>query len=180
MRTVNVACEATMVQQVAAPLPWGHHQCLMERVKNADAREWYACAAFEHRWSRNVLTHQIETRLIERQGQALTNFDRTLPLAQSDLAQQTFKDPYAFEFLDLDPDMQERALGRSLLEQLRNFVLELGKGFAFVASQHRLEVAGQDFYLDLLFYHLRLRCFLVIDLKAGEAGPENAPVNPLG
>ena len=110
----------------------------------------------------------------ERQGKALTNFSRTLPAVQSELAQQLIKDPYSFDFLALGPDLLERDLERGLLEHLRSLILELGKGFAFVGSQYRLDVGGQDFYLDLLFYHLRLRCFVVIDLKIEEFKPEFA------
>ena len=128
----------------------------------------------ENGWSRNVLVHQIDSGLYKRQGKALTNFKRTLPAPQSDLAQQIVKDPYTFEFLSLSVDMQERDLERGLLEHLRLFILELGKGFAFVGSQYHLEVGGQDYYLDLLFYHLRLRCFVVFELKIEEFKPEFA------
>ena len=128
----------------------------------------------ENGWSRNVLVHQIDSRLYQRQGKALTNFQRTLPAPQSDLAQQIVKDPYSFEFLSLSTEMQERDLERGLLEHLRLFILELGKGFAFVGSQYHLEVGGQDYYLDLLFYHLRLRCFVVFELKIEEFKPEFA------
>jgi len=128
----------------------------------------------ESGWSRNVLAHQIESNLFARQGNALTNFSRTLPAEQSELAQQIIKDPYSFDFLSLGPDMLERDLERGLLEHLRSLILELGKGFAFVGSQYHLEVGDQDYYLDLLFYHLRLRCFVVIELKIEEFKPEFA------
>lgn len=121
-----------------------------------------------------MLVHQIESGLYQRQGQAVTNFARTLPAPQSDLAQQIFKDPYIFDFLASDGDMTERKLQQGLLVYLRDFLLELGSGFAFVGSQYRLHVSDQDFYLDLLFYHLHLRCFIVIDLKIGEFQPEYA------
>jgi predicted nuclease of restriction endonuclease-like (RecB) superfamily len=162
------------VQQVVARLPWGHVIRLLENVKDVMRREWYARQAIEHGWSRNVLVHQIESNLYERQGKALTNFSRTLPAVQSELAQQLIKDPYSFDFLTLGPDLLERDLERGLLEHLRSLILELGKGFAFVGSQYRLDVGDQDFYLDLLFYHLRLRCFVVIDLKIEEFKPEFA------
>ena len=162
------------MQQVVARLPWGHVVRLLENVKDVTRREWYARQAIEHGWSRNVLVHQIESNLYERQGKALTNFSRTLPAAQSELAQQLIKDPYSFDFLTLGPDLLERDLERGLLEHLRSLILELGKGFAFVGSQYRLDVGDQDFYLDLLFYHLRLRCFVVIDLKIEEFKPEFA------
>ena len=166
--------DRAFVQQVVARLPWGHVVRLMENVKDATRREWYARQSFEHGWSRNVLIHQIESNLYERQGKALTNFSRTLPAVQSELAQQLIKDPYSFDFLALGPDLLERDLERGLLEHLRSLILELGKGFAFVGSQYRLDVGGQDFYLDLLFYHLRLRRFVVIDLKIEEFKPEFA------
>jgi predicted nuclease of restriction endonuclease-like (RecB) superfamily len=130
--------------------------------------------AIEHGWSRNVLVHQIESRLFNRQGKAITNFRRTLPADQSELAQEIVKDPYYFDFLSVGPDMLERDLERGLLEHLRSLILELGKGFAFVGSQYHLGVGGRDYYLDLLFYHLRLRCFVVIDLKIEEFKPEFA------
>ena len=163
-----------MVQQVVARLPWGHSIKLVEGTKDPEERLWYARQAIEHGWSRNVLVHQIESGLFRRKGKALTNFARTLPAPQSDLAQELLKDPYSFDFLALGPDMSERELERGLLDHLRALILELGKGFAFVGSQHHLEVGGQDYYLDLLFYHLRLRCFVVIELKIEEFKPEFA------
>ena len=162
------------VQQVVALLPWGHNIRLVEALKEHSEREWYARQAIEHGWSRNVLTHQIESKLLYRQGKALTNFNRTLPAAQSELAQEIIKDPYRFDFLALGPEILERDLERSLIENIRALILELGKGFAFVGSQYHLEVGGQDYYLDLLFYHLRLRCFVVIDLKIEDFKPEFA------
>jgi predicted nuclease of restriction endonuclease-like (RecB) superfamily len=163
-----------IVQQLAAQLPWGHTMVLLDTVKKPVEREWYMRQTVENGWSRNVLVHQIDSGLYKRQGKALTNFKRTLPAPQSDLAQQIVKDPYTFEFLSLSADMQERDLERGLLEHLRLFILELGKGFAFVGSQYHLEVGGQDYYLDLLFYHLRLRCFVVFELKIEEFKPEFA------
>lgn len=126
------------------------------------------------RLERNVFAHQIESGLFARQGSALTNFSRTLPAEQSELAQQIIKDPYSFDFLSLTPQMQERDLERALIEHLRSLILELGKGFAVVGSQYRLEVAGKDYYLDLLFYHLRLRCFVIFELKVEGFKPEFA------
>jgi predicted nuclease of restriction endonuclease-like (RecB) superfamily len=128
----------------------------------------------QYGWSRDVLAHQIESGLYRRQGQAVTNFDRTLPAPQSDLAQQILKDPYNFDFLSLGPEAHERDLEQGLLAHVRDFLLELGVGFAFVGSQHHLEVGGEDFYIDLLFYHLRLRCYVVIDLEIGDFKPEYA------
>jgi len=155
-------------------LPWGHQVRILDAVKDPSQRKWYIRQSFENGWSRNVLVHQIESGLFERQGSALTNFDRTLPQPQSDLAQELIKDPYHFDFLTLGPDLLERDLEHSLIEHLRDFLLELGKGFAFVGSQFHLEVAGQDYYLDLLFYHVRLHCYIVIDLKIEEFKPEFA------
>jgi predicted nuclease of restriction endonuclease-like (RecB) superfamily len=166
--------DSDFVQQVVALLPWGHNIRLLEATKANNEREWYARQSIEHGWSRNVLVHQIESQLFERQGKALTNFYRTLPAQQSELAQELIKDPYNFDFLAAGPEMLERDLERGLLEDLRSLILELGKGFAFVGSQYKLEVGGQDYYLDLLFYHLRLRCFVVIDLKIEEFKPEFA------
>lgn len=162
------------VQQVVARLPWGHNVRLLEAVKDPAEREWYARQAIESGWSRDVLAHQVASGLYGRQGRALTNFARTLPAERSELARQLVKDPYSFDFLSLGPDMLERDLERGLVEHLRALILELGKGFAFVGSQYHLEIGGQDYYLDLLFYHLRLRCFVVIELKMGEFEPEFA------
>ncbi|HEY5756587.1 MAG TPA: PDDEXK nuclease domain-containing protein [Steroidobacter sp.] len=164
--------DQAILQQVAAKLPWGHNTLLLQSVKSAPEREWYARQAIQNGWSRSVLTHQIESRLFARQGRALTNFTRTLPAAQSDLAQQLFKDPYSFEFLCLGADMLERDLQRGLLDHVRSLLLELGKGFAFVGSQFPIGVGDQDYFIDLLFYHLRLRCFVVIELKVEGFKPE--------
>lgn len=163
-----------ILQQLVAKLPWGHNTHLLDLVKDAKERKWYARQAIEHGWSRNVLVHQIESGLVRRQGGALTNFGRTLPAEQSELAQQLIKDPYSFDFLSLAPAAKERALEYGLIQQVRSLILELGKGFAFVGSQYPLEVGGQDFYLDLLFYHLRLRCFVVFELKVESFKPEFA------
>jgi predicted nuclease of restriction endonuclease-like (RecB) superfamily len=162
------------VQQVAAQLPWGHNTHLLDALKAPAEREWYARQAIHYGWSRSVLVHQIESGLIARQGNALTNFSRTLPSEQSELAQQIIKDPYSFDFLSLGPEIRERDLERGLIEHLRSLILELGKGFAFVGSQYHLEVGGQDYYLDLLFYHLRLRCFVILELKVEDFKPEFA------
>ncbi len=162
------------VQQVAAQLPWFHNCTLLDKLKTPAERAWYARQAIQNGWSRNVLVHQIESGLFHRQGKALTNFDRTLPAPQSELAQQILKDPYNFDFLALSADILERDLERGLIEHLRDLILELGKGFAFVGSQYHLEIGGQDYYLDLLFYHLRLRCFVIIDLKIEDFKPEFA------
>ncbi len=163
-----------IVQQLAGQLPWYHNVVIFTRLKTPELREWYIRACLEHGWSRAVLEAQIETRLHERQGRAITNFARTLPAPASELAQQLLKDPYNFDFLTLHDDAVERDLERGLLEHLQRFMLELGAGFAFAGSQYRLEVGGEDFYIDLLFYHLKLRCFVVVDLKMGAFKPEYA------
>jgi predicted nuclease of restriction endonuclease-like (RecB) superfamily len=147
---------------------------LVEKIKDTDERDWYARSAIQYGWSRNVLVHQIESGLIRRQGQAITNFDRTLPSPQSDLAREILKDPYNFDFLSLGPKAHERDLESALVAHICDFLLELGVGFAFLGKQYHLEIGNKDFYLDLLFYHIRLRCYVVIDLKIGEFEPEYA------
>lgn len=166
--------EKEFVQQAIAQLPWGHQTRLLDRIKDRPTREWYLNAAVEHGWSQNVLVHQISSRLHERQGKALTNFSQALPPEGSDLAEQILKDPYQFDFLTLASSYKERELERGLLIHLRDLLLELGRGFAFVGSQVPLEVDGQTFYLDLLFYHIRLHCYFVIELKVGPFKPEYA------
>jgi predicted nuclease of restriction endonuclease-like (RecB) superfamily len=162
------------VQQVAAQLPWFHNCVLLDKLKSNEERAWYSQLTIQNGWSRNVLVHQIESDLFHRQGRAITNFERTLPAPQSELAQQLVKDPYNFDFLSLGPQARERDIERGLIEHLQKFLLELGVGFSFVGTQYPLEVAGEDFRLDLLFYHLRLRCFIVIDLKIDDFKPEYA------
>jgi predicted nuclease of restriction endonuclease-like (RecB) superfamily len=166
--------DESILQQVAAKLPWGHIMVLIDAVKSAVERDWYARQAIQNGWSRNVLAHQIDGGLFNRQGGALTNFDRTLPAAQSELAQQLIKDPYNFDFLSLSTEAKERAIERGMIQQVQALILELGKGFAFIGSQYPLEVGGQDYYLDLLFYHYRLRCFVVFELKVEAFKPEFA------
>ena len=173
-RFAEVWTEDEFVQQVATQLPWFHNCVLLDKVANDDIRKWYARAAIHHGWSRAVLVHQIESDLHGRQGKAITNFDRALPPPQSDLAQEVTKDPYNFDFLMLGAEAHERDLERGLMEHLRKFLLELGVGFAFVGSQYPLTVGGEEFRIDLLFYHLRLRCYVVIDLKAVPFQPEFA------
>jgi len=154
------------MQQVAAQIPWFHNCLLLEKIAESDVRKWYIEKAIEHGWSRNVLAIQIESRLHERQGQAITNFPATLPPNDSDMAAQIFKDPYLFDFLGTADPRKEREVEQSLVEHIQQFLLELGTGFAFVGRQIHLEIGNQDFYLDLLFYHLRLRCYVIVELKA--------------
>jgi predicted nuclease of restriction endonuclease-like (RecB) superfamily len=166
--------DAEFVQTVSAQLTWSHNTKVLDSVRDPDVRRFYLEQAIEHGWSLNVLANQIDSDLYHRQGKALTNFHRTLPAPQSELAQQLMKDPYSFEFLAMAEDMLERDLEKGLLDQLKSLIMELGKGFAFVGSQYHVEVGGQDYYLDLLFYHLKLRCYVVIELKIEEFKPEFA------
>jgi predicted nuclease of restriction endonuclease-like (RecB) superfamily len=161
-----------ILQQAVAKIPWGHNVRLLERVKNPDERLWYIQQTIENGWSRNVLDLQIDSGLYQRQGGAITNFERTLPKPQSDLAQQLIKDPYHFDFLTIGNDAQERELEAALVSHIRDFLLELGLGFSFLGSQYPIEVSGKSYYLDMLFYHIRLRCFVVIELKMGDFEPE--------
>ena len=163
--------DEAIVQQAAAQIPWFHNCVLLEKVKDLTERQWYVQQTIRYGWSRSVLTYQIETALYRRQGGSVTNFIQTLPSPQSDLAQEIIKDPYRLDFLDLGKEVQERDLETALVRHIRDFLLELGVGFAFVGNQYHLEVGGDDFYLDLVFYHLKLRCFIVIDLKMGNFEP---------
>ena len=166
--------DASILQQLVAKLPWGHNLRVLDRIKDRATREWYLRAALEHGWSQNVLVHMISGQLHEREGKALTNFERTLPPPGSDMAEQVLRDPYNFDFLTLTEPFAERELEKGLLNHLRDLLLELGRGFAFVGSQVPLLVGDQSFYIDLLFYHLRLHCYFAIELKTGEFKPEYA------
>ncbi len=161
------------VQEVLAQLPWYHQLALLDKLPGPETRKWYAAKAIEHNWSRNVLAMQIEMRLLERSGKALTNFALTLPEPQSDLARESLKDPYRFDFLGLTDESQERAVENALIKHVTEFLLELGTGFAFVGRQVLLNVGGDEFFIDLLFYHLKLRCYVVIELKGGKFKPEH-------
>lgn len=161
-------------QQLADQLPWFHNVVLIEKIKDQSERLWYVKQTLQNGWSRNVLVHQIESGLYKRQGKAITNFQKTLPAPQSDLAQQLLKDPYTFDFLNIGEKAKEFDIEKSLVEHLKEFLIELGVGFAFVGKQYHLEVGGQDYYLDLLFYHTRLHCYVVVELKVSEFQPEFA------
>lgn len=163
-----------ILQQSAGELPWYHHVVLMERIKDRNERYFYIQNAAQYGWSRSVMIHQIELNLYQRQGKAITNFKNTLPLPQSDLANQTLKDPYIFDFLSIGKEAHEREIEKSLMQHIQKFLLELGDGFAFVGRQYHLQISNQDFYIDLLFYHLKLRCYIVIELKADKFEPEHA------
>ncbi|OJB46528.1 hypothetical protein BGV57_01225 [Burkholderia ubonensis] len=162
------------VQQPAAQLPWFHLCTLLDKVKDPADRDWYAGKSLEHGWSRNVLAMQIDTQAHTRAGSAVTNFDARLPPPQSDLAREALKDPYVFDFLGLTEDAQERDIEQALTRHITRFLLELGTGFAFVGRQYRLEVGGDEFFIDLLFYHLKLRCYVVVELKATPFRPDYA------
>jgi predicted nuclease of restriction endonuclease-like (RecB) superfamily len=161
-------------QPLVARLPWAHNVLLMQMVKDQAQRDWYAQQALAQGWSRNVLKMQIDSLLHQRQGAAVSNFATRLPTPQSDLAQQALKDPYIFDFLTLEATFHERELEVALVAHLEKFLLTLGQGFAFVGRQHHIAVGENDFYLDLLFYHLKLRAYVVIELKRGDFKPEYA------
>ena len=165
--------QAAIVQQAVGQLPWGHNIVLLTKVKQADFRLAYAQRAVEFGWSRAALETHIECRRLEREGQAITNFAESLPAPGTDLAHQLLKDPYLFDFLDVGKEANEREIEGALIEHITQFLLELGAGFAFVGRQVHLEVGGDDFYVDLLFYHLKLRCYVVIELKAEKFKPEH-------
>mgnify|MGYP003363776890 FL=1 len=160
-----------IVQQVVAQIPWRTNMKLMDKLNTQEERLWYAYKTIENGWSSNVLDFQIQSRLIERTGKSVNNFPVVLPPADSDMANQIFKDPYLFDFLGTDMPRREVEIERQLTEHIQNFLLELGQGFAFVGRQIHLEVGGDDFYIDLLFYHLKLRCYVVIELKACDFEP---------
>ena len=162
------------VPQAVAQLPWSHNTLLIEQVKGIDERFWYAKQVLIQGWSRDSLIQMIKNSTYERQGSAVSNFNEKLPAAQFDLAQQTLKDPYIFDFLTLTEPFKERELETELLKHLEKFLLELGGGFAFVGRQYHIEISDKDFYIDLLFYHLELRAFVVIELKRGDFKPEYA------
>ena len=164
------------VQQAVAQIPWGHNVVLLDKISDVSIRKWYVEKIIENGWSRNVLVHQIESGLYERQAIAhkISNFEKLLPAAQSELAVQTMKDPYVFDFIPFKEDMIERDIENALVKEVTSLLLELGTGFAFLGNQYHLNVGGDDFYIDLLFYNLNLRCYVVIELKTGDFKPEYA------
>ena len=165
--------DSQIVQEVLAQLPWYHHITLLDKLSDQQTRYWYVTKAIEKNWSRNVMVMQIETNLIERQGKAVSNFKQILPETQSDLAIESLKDPYRFDFLTLTDKAQEKDIENELVKHVTEFLLELGEGFAFVGQQVNIEVGGDDFFIDLLFYHLKLRSYIVIELKTGDFKPEH-------
>lgn len=164
------------VQQVVAQIPWGHNLVLLDKISEPEERRWYLATCQKNGWSRSVLIHQIESGLYQRQVLAdkVSNFERRLPSPQSELAVQTMKDPYIFDFIPFQEDMVERDIEQALVRDVTKLLLELGTGFAFLGNQYHLNVGGDDFYIDLLFYNLNLRCYVVIELKTGEFKPEYA------
>jgi len=163
--------DGEFVQGVLAQLPWYHQLALLDKLPGQETRRWYAAKAIEHNWSRNTLVMQIETRLLERTSKAVTNFDSNLPKPQSDLARESLKDPYRFDFLGLTDEAHEREIENALIKHVTDFLLELGAGFAFVGRQVLLDVGGDEFFIDLLFYHLKLRSYVVVELKGGKFKP---------
>ncbi len=168
--------EKEFVQQLVAQIPWGHNVVLMDKISDEVIRKWYIQQSIEQGWSRNVLVHQIESGLYERQvlSDKITNFEKCLVPSQSELAVQAMKDPYIFDFIPFKEDMVERDIEQALVQEVTKLLLELGTGFAFLGNQYHLNVGGDDFYIDLLFYNLNLRCYVVIELKTGEFKPEYA------
>ena len=164
------------VQTVSAQIPWSHNIAILEKVKEPEQREWYIQKTAENGWSHNVLIHQIESGLYERQviAEKISNFENRLPSVQSELAIQTMKDPYIFDFIPFKEDMLERDIEEALVKDVTKLLLELGTGFAFLGHQYHLNVGGDDFYIDLLFYNLNLRAYVVIELKTGDFKPEYA------
>ncbi len=160
------------VQVPLAQISWYHHITLLDKVKEEKIRYWYIEQAYQNGWSRNVMVHKIEAKMHEKTKILPNNFNHTLPNTQSDLALQIFKDEYIFDFVALDELQYERELEKELVKNITEFLLELGKGFAFVGKQHRLTIEGQEFYIDLLFYHIKLKCFVVVELKIDEFKPE--------
>ncbi len=161
-------------QQAVAQIPWGHNLVILNKAQSYEEALFYVQKTIQNNWSRSVLTHQMEGDLFNREGKAITNFETTLPRPQSDLAIQTIKDPYNFDFLTIREKHDEKELEHALVEQVTKFLLELGAGFSFIARQHKLTIGGDDFYIDLLFYHVRLHCYVVVELKTVKFKPEFA------
>lgn len=170
----NPVQQAVRLPMALFLVPWGHHVVIINKIKQVDEAIFYIQQTIGHNWSRAILTLQIEQNLFDRQGKAITNFKNTLPEQQALMAAQILKDPYNFGFLTLEPKVQELDIEKQLTKHITKFLLELGKGFAFIGRQYPLIIGDKDYRLDLLFYHIRLRCFVVIDLKAVEFEPEFA------
>lgn len=162
------------VPRTVAQIPWGHNRLIISKIKIMEIAEFYVSETLRNSWDRDTLEIQIKSVLHERNGKAIHNFEETLPHSQSELARLTFKDPYNFDFLGLHDDALEKSIEEGLTKHITKFLLEMGKGFAFVGQQYKLEISENDYFLDLLFYHLVLRCYVVIELKAGKFIPEHA------
>lgn len=162
------------VPQAVAQIPWGHNRLIISKVKNIEEAIFYCKATLENGWNRDHLALAIKNKYFETKGKSISNFKNTLPEAQSELAQETLKNPFNFDFLGLENDALEREIENAMLEHITKFLIELGKGFAFVGRQYQLIVSENEYYIDLLFYHLQLRCFVVVELKAGKFKPEYA------
>jgi predicted nuclease of restriction endonuclease-like (RecB) superfamily len=174
MRQFAESYPSGISETAVSQIPWGHNIVLLQKVETAQKRLWYAEQILENGWSRNMLVNWIESDLHSRQGKSINNFKRTLPELQSDLAEQTLKDPYNFSFLALDKKYREQELEQGLIDHIQKFLMELGQGFAFIGRQHTLEVSGKEYSIDLLFYHMRLRCYIVVELKANDFDPRDA------
>ena len=166
--------DSVIVQQIAAQIPWYHNCVIMDKISSYEERVWYIQKTIENGWSRNVLSLQISSNLYARQGSSINNFHNTLPSPQSDLVNSIIKDPYNLEFLDIKDKFSERELEGKLVDHIRKFLLELGQGFAFIGNQYHIELEGEDYFLDMLFYHVKLKCYVVIELKTGKFKPEYA------
>ena len=164
--------DRTIVLQLVAQIPWGHICVIMDKLKEHNERIWYVQKTIEYGWSRNVLGIQIQSNLYAREGKSINNFNSTLPAPQSDLASSIIKDPYKFDFLFLGKEAHEREIEKELIKHIEKLLLELGSGFAFVGKQYPLSIGGDDYFVDMLFYHLKLRCYVVVELKAGKFKPE--------
>lgn len=166
--------EYEFVPQTVAQIPWGHNRLIISKVKNIEEAIFYSKEVLNQGWNRDVLTVQIESNAFKRQGSASNNFENTLTSSQSKIASQTLKDPYNFDFLGLQDDALEREIENELTKNITDFLLELGKGFAYIGRQYKIEISETDYFIDLLFYHLELRSYIVIELKAGKFKPEFA------
>ncbi|MCK5815334.1 MAG: DUF1016 family protein [Flavobacteriaceae bacterium] len=165
---------SSFVPQVVAQIPWGHNRLIISKTKDVNEALFYTNEAIINSWSRDTLEVQILDKLYYRKGKAITNFEATLPKVQSKLANSILKDPYNFDFLGLENDALEKAIEDELIKHITKFLLELGKGFAFIGKQYKIEISESDYFIDLLFYHIELRCFVVIELKSGKFKPEFA------
>ena len=164
------------VQEVLAQITWYHNIILMDKIGNIEERKWYIKEIVKNGWSSNMLKMQINGKAYERQelAEKITNFDLTLPSVQSDLAIQTMKDPYLFDFISIKGKVKELQIENAMINKIKDVLIELGKGFAFVGSEYKLEIGGKEYFIDLLFYHLKLKCYIVVELKAREFEPTDA------